>query len=116
MFATDTKVWSIRDDGSTPGLMLENWQWTTVGLNPSIVLFWPQTSFVYVGSRNGELYELDFTSANTSTPPTPKLQILGGGLGQVGAPSLDIGVGPPRLLIVGSEPGVLYAVEVPFVP
>ena len=35
-----------------------------------------------------------------------------GGQGQVGAPSLDLG--PPPLLIVGSEPGVLYAVEVPF--
>jgi hypothetical protein len=39
--------------------------------------------------------------------------MLGDGLGQIGAPSLDIGV-TPQLLIVGSEPGVLYGVEVPF--
>jgi len=31
----------------------------------------------------------------------------------VGAPSLDIGV-TPRLLVVGSEAGVVYGVEVPF--
>jgi len=35
------------------------------------VLYWPQTNLVYVGSANGRLYELDFTSANqaTSAPP-----------------------------------------------
>jgi hypothetical protein len=99
--------------------MAENWEWTVVsGLNPSVVLFWPQTSYVYVGSRNGSLYELDFTSAAVGTPPTRKLVVLGDGLAQVGAPSLDIG--PPdvtpgkKLLVVGSESGVLYGVEVPF--
>ena len=77
------------------------------------MLFWPQTNFVYVGSKNGELYELNFTSATTSIAPTHKLQVLGAPFGQVGAPSLDIGV-TPKLLLVGSEPGVLYGVEVPF--
>ncbi len=45
-------------------------------------------------------------------PPSHKEVILGDGTGQVGAPSLDIGVNP-RLLVVGSESGVLYGVEVP---
>jgi hypothetical protein len=110
MFATDTKVWSVSDD-SNP--MTLNWSWTVTDLNPSVVLYWPGTSLVYVGSRNGELYELDFTSATPVLPPTHKVQILGDGLGQVGAPSLDIGV-TPRLLVVGSEAGVVYGVEVPF--
>ena len=42
------------------------------------MLYWPQTNFVYVGSKNGELYELDFTNATTAMPPTHKLQVLGG--------------------------------------
>jgi outer membrane protein assembly factor BamB len=112
IFATDTKVWSISDDAQP---MTKNWEWSpaVANPNPSIVLYQPQTNLVYVGAANGELYELDFTNANPSTPPTWKRQILGGGLGQVGAPSLDIGV-TPQLLVVGSEPGVLYGVEVPF--
>ena len=59
--------------------MTKNWEWTIGGLNPSVVLFWPQTNFVYVGSKNGELYELNFTNATTTIPPTFKLQVLGGG-------------------------------------
>ena len=91
IFATDTKVWSVSDTAAALAL---NWQWTDAGLNPSLILYWPQTNLVYVGSAGGKLYELDFTAANTSTPPTFKLKLLGGGFGQVGAPSLDIGVMP----------------------
>jgi hypothetical protein len=111
MFATDHKVFSISDDGSLT--MPKNWEWTIGGLDPSIVLYWPQTSYVYVGSTNGLLYQLDFSSANLSTPPTYTALVLGDGTGKLGAPSLDIGVSP-ALLLVGSEQGVVYAVEVPF--
>jgi outer membrane protein assembly factor BamB len=117
IFATSTKVWSLSDDGPTS--MSKNWEWTVSGLSPSVILYWPQTNFVYVGSKDGKLYELDFTLANPSTPPIPKSLVLGDGLGQIGAPTLDIGVEPPavsagkKLLVVGSESGVLYGVEVP---
>ena len=93
--------------------MTVSWTWTLGGLNPSLILYWPGSNFVYVGSRNGALYELDFSAATPTTPPTFKLQTLGDGSGQVGAPSIDIGV-TPSLLVVGSEPGVVYGVEVPF--
>jgi outer membrane protein assembly factor BamB len=118
IFATNTKVWSISDDGSAT--MPWNWQWTVAGLNPSLVLYWPQTNYVYVGSKDGKLYELDFTAASQTMPPAHKVQVLGDGTGQIGAPTLDIGVEPPdvtagkKFLIVGSESGVLYGVEVPF--
>ncbi len=62
MFATNTTVWSISDNGS-PSMGL-NWQWTVGGLSPSVILYWPQTNLVYVGSRDGKLYELDFSLAN----------------------------------------------------
>ena len=116
IFATSTTVWSISDDGSAT--MPVNWQWTTAGLNPSLILYRPESNYVYVGSANGQLYELDFSNANPA-PPTAKPPVqLGDGAGQIGAPSLDID--PPdvtpgkKLLIVGSESGVLYGVEVPF--
>jgi len=73
---------------------------------------------VYVGGAGGSLHELDFAAANQATPPIHKVQALGDGTGQIGTPSLDIGVEPPevtagkKLLIVGSEAGVLYGVEV----
>jgi outer membrane protein assembly factor BamB len=116
IFATNTKVFSVSDTGAA--VMPEKWEWTVSGLNPSVVLYWPRTSYVYVGSRNGSLYELDFTAAAPGTPPTHKVVVLGDGLAQVGAPSLDIA--PPdvtpgkKLLVVGSESGTLYGVEVPF--
>jgi hypothetical protein len=117
MFATTTKVWSLSDNGAAT--MDPNWQWTVAGLSPSVVLYWPQTNLVYVGSKDGKLYELDFTLANPSPPTYKPPLVLGDGLGQLGAPTLDIGVEPPnvspgkKLLVVGSESGVLYGVEVP---
>ena len=109
IFATTSTVWSVRD---TAGGLVPQWTWTTSGLNPSTVLYWPQTNYVYVGGANGKLWQLDFTYPATD-PSFAKSRILGDGTGQIGAPTLDIGVSP-RLLIVGSESGVLYGVEVPF--
>ncbi|HYN05329.1 MAG TPA: hypothetical protein VE359_22980, partial [Vicinamibacteria bacterium] len=74
--------------------------------------FWPQTNYVYVGGGNGKLWQLDFTYP-TAHPSFAKSLTLGDGTGQIGAPTLDIGVNP-KLLVVGSESGVLYGVEVPF--
>ena len=110
IFATGTKVWSVSDDG-TPA-MTKNWEWTVAGLTPSVVLYWPQTNYVYVGGGDGKLWQLDFTYA-TAHPSFAKSLTLGDGTGQIGAPTLDIGVNP-KLLVVGSESGVLYGVEVPF--
>jgi hypothetical protein len=113
LFATSTKVWSLSDDGSP---MTKNWEWTA-GVPLSTLLHWPQTSYAYVGGANGTLYQLDFASATPSVPPVATPLVLGDGTGQVGAPSLDIGVdlgGGKRLLVVGTETGVLYGVAVPF--
>ena len=117
IFATSSTVWCVRD---TPGGFLTQWSWTIGGLTPSTILHWPQTNYVYVGGRNGRLYQLNFTDATETVAPTHVELILGDGQGQIGAPTMDIGVAPPNvsagksLLIVGSESGVLYGVEVPF--
>jgi hypothetical protein len=113
-FATNSSVWSVAD---TAGSLSENWRWDAGGgLLPSPVLHWPDTDLLYVGSQSGTLYELDFTLGG---PPAVKSVVLGDGSDHVGAPSLDVGVDVPgvpegkKLLLVGSESGVLYAVEVP---
>jgi outer membrane protein assembly factor BamB len=114
LFATGTKVWSVSDDG-TPG-MTKNWEWTA-GVNLSVVLYWPETNYAYVGGGDGRLYQLDFSAATTSTPPVATPLVLGDGTGQIGAPSLDIGIdlgGGKRLLVVGSESGIVYGVAVPY--
>jgi hypothetical protein len=91
-------------------------------VEPSLVLHWPQTDLLFVGGKNGKLYQLDFSGgapSDTCPSPTCKVVDLGDGLDHIGAPSLDIGVEPPdvaadkKMLHVGSESGVLYAVEVP---
>ncbi len=112
LFSSSTKVWSLSDGAS----LTKNWEWSA-GVALSTILFWPQTSYVYVGGANGTLYQLDFSSATSSTPPVATPLVLGDGTGQVGAPSLDIGVdlgGGKRLLVVGTEAGVVYGVAVPF--
>jgi hypothetical protein len=116
-FATDTKVWSISDNGAAS--MPKNWE--VGGLNPSIVLYRPQSNYVYVGGRNGTLYELELNAGDETAIPTVRSRVLGDGTGQIGAPTLDIS--PPdvvtpgnKLLVVGSEAGVLYGVEVPLPP
>jgi outer membrane protein assembly factor BamB len=121
-FATDTKVWSVKDD--PPGELNANWTWQDglTPLDPSLVLYWPQTDYLYVGAGDGRLYQLEFSGPAPSdpcTPPSCEVVVLGDGSDRIGAPSLDIGVVPPdvpfgkKLLHVGSEAGVLYAVEVP---
>jgi hypothetical protein len=117
-FATNTKVWSVPDTCSPPCTMVPNWVWTGEP-NPSIVLFWRDRRYVYVGGSNGTLWQLDLNYL-PGDPSFATPLILGDGKGQVGAPSLDTGVDFPlvsagkKLLIVGSESGVLYGVEVPF--
>jgi outer membrane protein assembly factor BamB len=115
-FATDTMVHSISDDGS--GNLTPNWSFDAGGsLEPSIVLHWPNTDLLFVGSKDGTLWQVDFSLAPSLTATS---QTLGDGVGHIGAPSMDIGLVPPDvsapgngLLLVGSESGALYAVEVP---
>jgi hypothetical protein len=117
-FATNSQVHSVTDTGGTLSF---KWSWDAgMTLEPNIVLQWPQTNLLYVGSANGTLYELDFTGATLSTPPTVASVVLGNGLDHIGAPSLDVkppdaGVGK-KLLLVGSEAGILYEIEVGLVP
>jgi hypothetical protein len=104
--ATNGQVVGLTDTGSAL-----NEKWTPITLNqPSIVLFRPGTNELYVGVRNysgaASLLRIDTTTGlvagNVSLETTQQV---------VGAPSLDIGYG---VVHVGSELGILYAVQLPF--
>jgi outer membrane protein assembly factor BamB len=125
-FATNTRVWRVSDTGTAFATI---WTWTQTGLEPEIVLYRPETDYVYIGAQDGMLYQLDSAgppSAICSAYPATgscEFVVLGDGMDHVGAPSLDIGLAPPDvsspgkgLLVVGSESGVLYGVEVRFEP
>jgi hypothetical protein len=119
-FATNTTVWSVRD---AAGTLTTNWTFDDGGtLEPSLVLHWPQTDYLFFGGQDGKLYQLDFSAgppANPCAAPSCEVVILGDGTDLIGAPSLDIGVVPPdvspgkKLLLAGSESGRVYSVEVP---
>jgi hypothetical protein len=110
-FASNTRVWSVPDTCVSPCTMTPNWVWTDEP-SPSLVLLWREQRYLYVGGSNGRLWQLNL-AYSPGHPSFARSRTLGDGRGQIGAPSIDIGV-TPRLLIVGSESGVLYGVEVPF--
>jgi len=126
IYASSSSVRSISD---TSGGFVENWAWSPTGLEPSVALFWPQTTYVYVGGQGGTLYQLDFSGgppSSTCDPwPSPGSScvslVIGDGLGHVGAPSLDIGLTPPveidpgkAMLYVGEESGGIHGIVVPY--
>ncbi len=105
--STATTVWSLWDVGPVLNL-----RWAHAGIpGPSIVLYPPGSQYLWVGSSNGRLYQIDVTTGNPAQPPDATFVVLGDGTAGVGSPSLDVTHG---LVYVGAEDGSLYAVEVPF--
>jgi hypothetical protein len=105
-FSTNSRVWGVKDtqDPTSPSLTP---QWFVDIPSPSIVLHWTNTNYLYVGGGNGCLYQFDVSVPN---PVTTKKSVRLDAGWQIGAPSLD---GPNGLALVGSFPGVIYAVRVP---
>ena len=114
IFATTTKVWSVSDDAPGPScheLDVDD----AGGRNPSIVLYWPQTNYVYVGGGDGKLWQLDFSATTRATPSSRSPLDPGRRHGpDRGAVARHRRRAPDGSLVVGSESGVLYGVEVPF--
>jgi len=76
----------------------------------SIALFRPGTDELYVGVRD-HLGAASLLRINTATGSVAASVSLETSALTVGAPSLDVGYGVAH---VGSELGVLYAVQLPF--
>jgi outer membrane protein assembly factor BamB len=110
-FTTNNKVWGIRDDG---GFATQLWPAVTVD-NVSIVLFVPGTTKVIVGGEIAgvrQLVQLELAGAGMpATPPTVASVTLGDASAVVGSASYDSAFG---MVYVGTDAGVIYAVQVPF--
>jgi outer membrane protein assembly factor BamB len=96
--STNGKVWSLAAGAPNPG-------WPVTIPSPSIPLYVPGTMRVLVGSSNGRLYQMDAV-----TPTPTESVLLGDGAGAVGAPSLNV---KNSLVYVGTDGGIIYAVEFP---
>jgi outer membrane protein assembly factor BamB len=106
-FATVTTVWAVRDVGP---VATERWSHSGIP-DPSIVVYPPGSQYLWVGSSDGRLYQIDVTTGNPAQAPDTKSVLLGSGAAGVGSPSYDV---IHKLVYVGTEDGSLYAVAVPF--
>ena len=98
--STTNRVWSLSDDGPSAS---ETWRVNTIPA-PSTPLLKPGEPFLYVGSSDGSLYELDLSGG---PPPSITPILLGDGTAAIGSPSLDV---TNQMIYVGSEGGAVYAV------
>ncbi len=108
--ATDGEIIAVTDTGTA---LQQKWSPRSLS-SPSIPLLEPGTTKLYVGvssySGNASLVRIDTNTGNVAGNVTlePSAQT-------VGPPALDIGLSPdPNMIYVGSEKGVLYAVEASF--
>jgi len=103
-FSTSNNVYCITDDGGANYTV----RWTVTDIpSPSTPLFLFGTSYIYVGSSDGRLYQINITTgAHTSVALTPGVTPAP----VVGSPAYDY---VNRMVYVGTDTGVMYAVSVP---
>jgi outer membrane protein assembly factor BamB len=98
-FTTTNNVWAVDDAGASP---TSPWAQPLAVAAPSLPLF--SGAFLYVGSGDGRLYEIDPLGGTRS------VEIVSGGVAGVGSPSMDF---QSSVIYVGSEAGNVYSVAVP---
>ena len=76
----------------------------------SIALFTPGGTLILVGAGDGSLKQLDTAGAGPGVTPSVTSVTLGDGSASVGSPSLDA---PNDLVYVGTDAGIVYAVQLP---
>ena len=99
--STNTIVRRLSDDGSPPST---DWSRNDIP-SPSTPVYSPGDFYVYLGSGDGKLYQLD-----PSTGATIRTFPLGNQGAGAGSPTLDL---INRFVYVGTEAGVIYAVKLP---
>jgi outer membrane protein assembly factor BamB len=103
LFATTDTLWSITDNGT--GAVLD-WSVSSIP-NPSVPLVsnLGGGSYVWVGSSDGRIYQLEISAA-----PAMTWVVLGDGTASVGSPAMDAAA---EIAYVGTENGRLYSVTLP---
>ncbi len=103
LFSTTDTLWSITDSGASAAL---NWSVSSIA-NPAVPLASDVGggSYVWVGSSDGRLYQLEISAA-----PVITSVLLGDGTASVGSPAMDA---VSEIAYVGAEDGRLYSVTLP---
>jgi uncharacterized repeat protein (TIGR01451 family) len=99
-FSTMTTVWAL-DAGGTP-------KWSLALPSPSTPVYAPGDAFVYVGTGDGRLRRIRVAGGEDTTAPFPLR--LGEGTAAAGSPTFDV---PANFMYVGTEDGIVYAVQLP---
>jgi uncharacterized repeat protein (TIGR01451 family) len=99
-FSTATTVWAV-DAGGT-----EKWRLPSL-VAPSTPVYAPGDAFVYFGAGDGKLHRIRVAGGEDTTSPFPIR--LGDGSAAVGSPTFDL----PNYIYVGTENGIVYAVQLP---
>jgi len=102
--ATNSKIWSVSDNGTSGAVNSPDWPVTTVS-SPSTPIVVRGASYLLVGASLGKLYQLDTVSALPSS-----IVILGDGTAAVGSPTIDV---LNSMFYVGALDGVIYGVKFP---
>jgi outer membrane protein assembly factor BamB len=103
-FASDSALCAIRDNGPSATL---KWSKSYAQINNSSTPILARVSgvpYIYVGSSDGRLYQIHADTAATTSV------LLGGGGTTIGAPAFDVF---DNMIYVGSDAGVIYAVQAP---
>ncbi|MBP7866929.1 MAG: S8 family serine peptidase [Acidobacteria bacterium] len=104
-FSTSDRIYALDENQTSNTVALASgWPVTDIA-SPSTPLYLIGGTYLYVGSSNGSLYEI-----NTTTPATRKSVALGSPASAVGSPSFDV---TNNLIYVGTAAGIVYAVSIP---
>jgi outer membrane protein assembly factor BamB len=101
-FSTANMVWALNSSGGT------KWAAPLPLITPSTPVFAPGDNFVYVGTGDGRLRRIRVAGGEDTTAPFPLR--LGSGTAAAGSPTFDL---PAGFLYVGTEDGIVYAVQLP---
>ena len=107
-FATDTKLWALDDPPlSTSAPATPTWLRDGSPLSPSTPVYASGGPYLWIGSSDGGLYELDYATGATLVALPLGDPVVAA---QVGSPTLDVREG---FLYVGTVNGIVYAVQLP---
>jgi outer membrane protein assembly factor BamB len=105
--STQTTIWCLRD---VEPVVNKRWSISSIP-GASIPTYPPGYPYLWVGSSDGRLYQVEVATGTPSMEPDMKFVDLTSGSAGVGSPTYDVF---HRLIYVGTEDGAILAVSAPF--